>query len=301
MDESIIQPPAEQELDIPIVVHAPPSMGFAILYHEATKILLRQTESVIKTYLSLCAMSNRKRTAHPSLATVASYINMDRRTAIRSVATLEELGLIEVKRPETNGRGRASDYFLNPPPYPEKKGDSPNVIGDIGEHQKGDIAMSPQQYGLEQERNNEEEGAHANTRTRESATPIQGRAGRTQTTTGAPSSVSQEGTGVSNSRESFEERNAKLDSWWSENNHIGFFEHVWSHWPKKSHREDAMGQWRAVFGGDLDDPEFVRGLWKIVEWQLRQWEKEERELKYIPSLANWIKRGQWKDAPENIA
>lgn len=301
MSDSSSQPTADQDLDIPIIVHAPPSMGFAILYHEATKILLAQPESVIKTYLSLCAMSNRKRTAHPSLATLASYINMDRRTAIRSIVTLEELGLIEVKRPETNGRGRASDYFLNPPPYPEKKGDSPNVIGDIGEHQKGDIAMSPQQYGFEQERKNENDSSrtHARARTRESAHEDEGsNAGLSegiQTSTGAPPSSSRGGAGVSNS-----------DDWWNRDGGkmLNIFDHIWDAWPKHSYRDDAMAQWQTAFQSFLDNPEtgnaFAVRLWKVVQWQLREWQKEEREPKYIPSLANWIKRGSWKDAPEEI-
>ena len=110
---------------------------------------------------------------------------------------------------------------------------------------------------------------------------------------------------VSNSQETLAERDASLDAWWTDTSasppKIGIFEHIWSHWPKQSYREDAMAQFRAAFDAEfVSDPNFGNRLWKIVQWQVAQWEKEGRELRYTPSFANWIKRGQWKDAPQEV-
>jgi hypothetical protein len=124
---------------------------------------------------------------------------------------------------------------------------------------------------------------------------------RAQHTDGAPSSGLQKGVGVSNSRETFEQRNAKLDAWWTTDSRIGVFEHVWSHWPKQAGRDFAMEQFRLAFEPEWEaDPMFGNRLWRVVQWQLRQWEKEEREQRYVPSLGNRIKRGMWRDAPEEI-
>lgn len=100
-------------------------------------------------------------------------------------------------------------------------------------------------------------------------------------------------TGVSNS----------FGPWWEayDGIRIAIFEHIWSHWPKQTYKQDAMVQFEGEFAAQFgQDPDFGNTLWRIVQWQIEQYEKEETEVKYIPSLANWIKRGLWKDAPEGV-
>ena len=280
------------------VVYGPRPDGFTILYNDAAEILIPEHNTVKNCYLAMCLFSNGHRSTKLGLKTLGEKMgSMDEQTARRARNRLIKIGLLESRTPPNQGRGNPNVYILTTP----KKGIKQTEKGyqTDGERVSNYACARGSNYQLSSQVNPlsippRGNGGSNDVHGRESANPSQGSSTGNQTIRGALSSDLHEGLGVSNS----------LDEWWTkdEGKMLGVFRHIWKEWPRQSGIEEAMGQFRVVFTPEIErDAMFVNRLWHIVQWQIRQWEKEDREPKYVPSLANWIKRGQWRDAPEVIA
>jgi DNA-binding transcriptional ArsR family regulator len=88
---------------------------------------------------------------------------------------------------------------------------------------------------------------------------------------------------------------------------LGIFDWMYNQWPKKTNKLQAMTAFRTVLvpeirplilAGQSDEP--MNMVAKAVQWQVREYEREGRELKFIPAFAKWIERKGWQDAPQEM-
>ncbi len=82
----------------------------AVVLHEHAKNMGSPT--VFAVYAALCVYANKEGWAFPSHVTMASELGISHDTVGRAIAKLEELGLILVKRPDSQGRGQHNRYHL---------------------------------------------------------------------------------------------------------------------------------------------------------------------------------------------
>ena len=81
--------------------------------HKAIDILSKCDGSVIKVYHVLLKMASREdRNCWPSVATIAEEGNVSTRCVTRAISTLEENGLIKVRRRYSDNQGTLTNMYL---------------------------------------------------------------------------------------------------------------------------------------------------------------------------------------------
>lgn len=271
----------------------PPPDGYTYLYNDAASVLMTQHGTVIKTYLALCLMSNGQRKCHPSLEGIGKEIGVSRETAKRAVATLEDLGILKIQRPETPGRGRASVYYLTRPDAPEKgviAGD-PNTerIGVIQntkrgqtETEKGSPAMTPQQETSVNKKQEQENNG---------APPISD-----QEKNGARPEGAQTKVPVSTSKHTYWTH----PEWGPQREFC--FTTIQGFYPRDDGEQSARHAWERRIGTRLDVPDLDQEMfWKALcyasQWYRDEVKRNATEAKYITSFPNWLAGEKWNDAP----
>lgn len=289
------------------LVKGPPAEGFTILYNGIAKTLLSEHSAVLRCYLTLCLYSNGDRESHPSMITLAKDMGMSESSAIRAIKRLESLGLIKVTRPKTNGRGLANTYWLLPP----KKVSPMKGITDKGVMgaEENLSPVTPQQETLEQEKDSsplppsedthdedvEEAAVLAKSSVPSSVVTKADLDRLTHQDNGAQSSA---GAPTASSRVSNFVGRENDHPFWEENpRQRKLLNTIIEKWPKATGRIEAMVAWREVVGERITTtPGMDKHIWNGFHWWLNYWKEKGTEERFIPQMANWIRKERWNDA-----
>lgn len=101
----------ETEMKIDLLNEIKEQFGIvpAVILHEWGNKL---PPSAFIVYVALCIYANRNAEAWPSIRTLSEKLAMKDRTIYYAIKSLEERSLIQVIRPENQGRGKKNTYII---------------------------------------------------------------------------------------------------------------------------------------------------------------------------------------------
>ena len=226
------------------------------------------------TYLFLCRCADGEGQAFPSYSTIGKRCSFSRRTAIRAIEELQEIGLLSVERRATTRDGmvlNASNLYLLHDPLSARVGDRQSLVPNS--HQGGD-SQSPITIPIEQDPfNNHGETPHGD---QPHAIPSKGEPDVVSTVSREPRRTA---------KAEVREHPAKAPTG---------FDEFWTAYPKKVAKQYAQAEWGRI----SPDPELQTRIMACLarDKDSRQWLAEDG--RYIPKPENWLSQRRWEQQPE---
>lgn len=290
-------------------------IGFALLYHDTTRRLLKQHSAILRTYLCLGAFANSRRDAYPSRSKIAKLIDMDPRSVQRAISTLESIGLLSVRR----FPGSTSFYHLLAPDEDgygvHQGGDTHVSTGETPMSRGVETPMSPKQEPIYQQPNNnlsssrarDEDGVPVDFDEEEKLDEVQENAPMPN---GQPSGKQAQSSSEQKGRSVQSNGNIRLDAemrnpyWQGEagEERRRSLSAVYQKYPKPGDRLPVAVAYREVIGEYADSSRsdgiaFYEHVWNRLHDWMEHWQKERTEDQWIPYLANWIRKEKFNEVP----
>jgi hypothetical protein len=206
-------------------------------------------------------VNSKTRKAWPSLPTLASDVDIDRRTGIRLIARLEAHGHLQVERHRIRGRNRSNTYRLN-----IKKGDTGDTFSD---EENVSLASPFQDEKGDIQRKKTCHPAH------EKVTPV------------SPEPSSEPSEDIGGESAAFRRRAADAAPPEEEE---GFAE-FWQHYPKRQGEHGARRAFAEAMAAGVGPKDIIAGAMRYGAASIGKSDQ------WVAMPANWLRDRRWKDEP----